>query len=190
MTGSGDADERVVVVDADDQVVGTARKLEAHRIGVLHRAVSVLVTDGAGNVLLQRRASGKYHSGGLWTNTCCGHPRPGEPPAAAAARRLADEMGVRCALEHAGTFRYRAALHDGLVEHEIDHVFVGRWTGEPSPDPLEASEWQWVPASVLRGEVRRHPERYTAWLAQVLDTSAQHPLLGAVAEAAENRHPD
>lgn len=176
-TRVGEADEQVVVVDASDHALGSASKLEVHRTGALHRAVSVLVTDGAGNVLLQRRAAGKYHSAGLWTNTCCGHPRPEEPAAVAAARRLDEEMGVRCALQHAGTFRYRAALEQGLVEHEIDHVFVGCWTGEPSPDPREASTWRWAPAAALHEEVRRHPERYTAWLERVLEISAQHPLL-------------
>ena len=166
--------ERVTVVDALDRALGGAGKLEAHESGTLHRAVSVLVTDGDGRVLLQRRAAGKYHSAGLWTNSCCGHPRPGESAAAAAGRRLFEEMAVRCPLEPAGTFHYRAELPGGLVEHEIDHVFVGRWRGEPAPDPGEADAWRWAELAELRRDVCEHPARYTVWLGRVLDVALRH----------------
>lgn len=169
--------EQVIVVDASDRAVGTAPKLEAHVAGMLHRAVSVFVADGEGRVLLQRRADAKYHSAGLWTNSACGHPRPGEAPDEAAGRRLREEMGVRCALEHCGTFRYRADLPNGLVEHEIDHVFVGRWTGEPEPDPGEVGAWRWITVQELARDLREHPSRYTAWLPAALGTAIDHPLL-------------
>ena len=169
--------EQVIVVDVEDRAVGSAPKLEAHVAGMLHRAVSVFVTDGAGRVLLQRRALEKYHSAGLWTNSCCGHPRPGETPVQAAARRLVEEMGVRCALVPAGTFHYRADLPNGLVEHEIDHVFVGTWQGEPRPDPSEVAEWRWVTLGELQRDLREHPSRYTAWLAPALAQAESHPLL-------------
>ena len=170
----------VVLVDDADREVGLAPKLGAHRSGALHRAVSVFVSDGAGNVLLQQRAAGKYHSPRLWTNTCCGHPRPDEDTIDAAARRLHDEMGIQCRLEHAGTFRYRAPLDGGLVEHEIDHVFVGRWRGRPAPDPSEVGGWRWVPVGTLRADLAAHPETYTAWLAPALEVAVRHPLLGAL----------
>ena len=174
---AAEREELVVLVDDADGPVGTARKLDAHRSGALHRAMSVFVTDGSGNVLLQQRAAGKYHSARLWTNTCCGHPRPDEATIDAAERRLHEEMGIQCRLEHAGTFRYRAALDGGLVEHEIDHVFVGRWRGRPAPEPSEVEGWRWVPVETLRADLAAHPELYTAWLAPALEVAVR--LLGA-----------
>lgn len=159
--------ERVILVDARDVPVGEAEKLEAHRRGALHRAFSVFLLDRAGRVLLQRRAASKYHSGSLWSNTCCGHPRPGEGAAAAAARRLQEEMGVQCPLEPAGAFVYRAQLGE-LVEHEYDHVFVGRFDGSPEPDPAEVAEWRWETRGELQADLAAHPERYTVWLAKAL----------------------
>ena len=157
--------EHVVLVDESDREIGTAEKLSVHRDGRLHRAVSVFVFDGAGRWLLQRRADGKYHSPGLWSNTACTHPRPGEPPAQAASRRLDEEMGVRCALRPAFRRVYRAELPgpEPLVEHELDHVFVGRFDGEPVPAAAEVSGWEWVEADALRADLQNRPERYTAW---------------------------
>lgn len=175
--------EEVIVVDASDRVVGAAPKLEAHVAGLLHRAVSVFVTDGRGNLLLQRRADGKYHSPGLWTNSCCGHPRPGESPAQGARRRLEEEMGITCPLEYAGSFHYRAEFPNGLIEHEIDHVFVGRWSGQPSPDASEVASWRWVPVSELQHDMQLWPRRYTAWLAPALATARRHALLGGGQES-------
>ena len=166
-------DERVVLVDAADRETGTALKLAAHVSGELHRAVSVLLTDGDGRVLLQRRSLEKYHSPSLWANTCCGHPRPGETTQAAAARRLFEEMGIRANMDHAGTFTYRAELEHGLVEHEIDHVFVGRWTGKPNPNPAEVAEWKWINLASLRAELAANPRGYVAWLAPLLEIAAR-----------------
>lgn len=160
------ADEVVVLVDAADRELGTAAKLAVHRDGRLHRAVSVFVFDDAGRWLLQRRADGKYHSAGLWSNAACTHPRPGEAPAAAALRRLREEMGVQCALAPAFAFVYRAELPDGpepLVEHEYDHVFVGRYGGAAAPAPDEVAAWRWVDAGALADEMAAAPERFTAW---------------------------
>ncbi|MEM7787978.1 MAG: isopentenyl-diphosphate Delta-isomerase, partial [Bacteroidota bacterium] len=157
--------ERVVLVDADDREVGTADKLAVHRDGRLHRAVSVFLFDGDGRWLLQRRADGKYHSPGLWSNTACTHPRPGELPVDAASRRLEEEMGVRCLLQPAFTRVYRAELPgpEPLVEHELDHVFVGHFEGEPVPADAEVSGWEWIDADALRADLRARPERYTPW---------------------------
>lgn len=162
------AGDRVILVDERDRPVGEAEKLAAHRDGRLHRAFSVFVRHRDGRILLQRRAESKYHSGGLWTNTCCGHPRPGEETGPAAERRLHEEMGFQCALQPVGTFVYRAQL-GALVEHEFDHVFTGQFDGSPSPDPAEVADWRWVALEELDADLRAHPERYTVWLGRALE---------------------
>ena len=155
--------DRVVLVDWLDRPVGTEEKLEAHRQGRLHRAFSVLGLNAAGEMLLQRRAADKYHSGGLWSNACCSHPRPGEEVEAAAHRRLREEMGFDCPLEDVFSFVYRTELGGGLVEHEYDHVLLGRWDGAPTPAPAEVSEWKWLSPAALREALERHPEHFTYW---------------------------
>ena len=163
--------ERVILVDEQNRALGTAEKLSAHAEGRLHRAFSVFVFDRAGRLLLQRRARAKYHSGGLWSNTACGHPRPLEPTAAAARRRLREEMGFDCELTEAFGFVYRAELDNDLVEHEYDHVFVGTFDGEPAPDPSEVEGWRWLSVGELRRELREHPRDFTYWLRQALGLS-------------------
>jgi isopentenyl-diphosphate delta-isomerase len=160
--------EQVILVDASDRAIGTASKLSAHRDGRLHRAVSVLLFDPRGNVLLQRRAGHKYHSPGLWSNSCCGHPRPGETASTAAERRLQDELGMTCALRHAATFLYHADLGSGMHEHEIDHVFVGHTGTVPSPNPAEVADWRYASLSALDAEIRESPRSFTIWLPLVL----------------------
>ncbi|MEO5816984.1 MAG: isopentenyl-diphosphate Delta-isomerase [Gemmatimonadaceae bacterium] len=155
--------ERVVLVDEQDHEVGVASKLEAHQEGQLHRAFSVLVFDSSGALLLQRRAAGKYHSAGLWSNSCCGHPRPGEELKAAAERRLREELGLDLALEHDFSFIYQAALEGGMHEHELDHVFVGHSDAAPVPDPGEVSDWRWVSPRVLLDEMALDPAAFTVW---------------------------
>jgi isopentenyl-diphosphate delta-isomerase len=159
-----DAEERVVLVDADDHEIGTEAKLRAHETGVLHRAVSVFVFDANRRLLMQRRADGKYHSAGRWSNTCCSHPRPGESPLAAAGRRLMEEMGIECELRPAFSFIYRADLGNGLIEHELDHVFVGTFGGAPRPNANEVQAWGWMALPSLIADCRERPEQYTAWL--------------------------
>jgi isopentenyl-diphosphate Delta-isomerase len=157
-------DEQVILVDERDRELGADEKLRAHREGTLHRAFSVFIFDGAGRLLLQKRARGKYHSGGLWSNTACGHPRPGEQTEAAARRRLREEMSLDCELREAFEFVYRAELDGALVEHEYDHVFVGKHDAEPAPDPAEVEGWRWVSMRELREGLREEPERYSYWL--------------------------
>jgi isopentenyl-diphosphate delta-isomerase len=168
-------EETVVLVDQRDRERGTALKLAVHRTGELHRAFSAFVFDSAGRLLLQRRAGTKYHSGGLWTNTCCGHPRPGEDIVDAAERRLAEEMGISTALRHVGAFTYRADVGDGLVEHEFDHVLVGAFDGEPAPVATEVDAWRWLAPEALMVECAAHPARFTPWLAQALRLALAEP---------------
>lgn len=156
-------EERVVLVDEFDQEIGTAEKLAAHVEGKLHRAISVFLFNDRGQMLLQQRAFSKYHSGGLWSNTCCSHPRPGEIPLDAAQRRLFDEMGVRCELEKILEFTYKADMGENLIEHEFDHVFVGRFNGIPILNPDEACAWKWIDPDELERDVSEHPESYTVW---------------------------
>jgi isopentenyl-diphosphate Delta-isomerase len=161
--------EQVILVDVHDRELGAGEKMRAHLEGVLHRAFSIFVFDAAGRLLLQKRARSKYHSGGLWSNTCCGHPRPGEATAEAARRRLREEMSFDCELREAFDFVYRAELAGGLVEHEFDHVFVGRFDGAPAPDPAEVEDWRWMTLDELRGELRLRPDDYSFWLRVALE---------------------
>lgn len=162
-------EDQVILVDRHDFEVGFAGKMAAHRRGELHRAISIFVFDSDGRVLLQRRASAKYHSGGLWSNTCCSHPRPRETNAVAARRRLREEMGIDCELQEVFSFVYRANLGNGLVEHEFDHVFFGQHDGEPVLNPHETDDWMWIPLAQLTADVRKRPEVYSYWLAACLD---------------------
>ena len=155
--------ETVVLVDTDDREIGVAEKLQAHRQGLLHRAFSVFILNKAGELLLQRRSSTKYHSGGLWTNTCCSHPRPAEDVGQAARRRLREEMGIDAELSPAFTVLYEADLGSGLTEHELDHVLVGRYQGDPNPNPIEVDGWWWVGLGEVEEDVERRPEAYTVW---------------------------
>ena len=164
-----DAQERVILVSEEDSAIGEADKLEVHRTGQLHRAFSVVVLDESGKVLLQQRADSKYHSPGLWSNTCCGHPRPGEQTVDAARRRLGEEMGFSCDLVPLTTFTYQADLAGDLVEYELDHVFVGRTSETPDPDEAEVGSWRWVEIAELHQWMHDRPEDFTAWFPRVFD---------------------
>jgi len=161
--------ERVVLVDSQDRPLGSADKLEAHREGWLHRAFSIFIYDTAGRLLLQKRHPDKYHSGGLWSNTCCSHPRPGEKIDDAARRRIGEEMGFSCPLTHAYRFSYVAGVGSDLVEREIDHVFVGQ-VDRPDVHPHadEVVDWCWVDPGDLQADVAARPEAYTVWFRLLL----------------------
>jgi isopentenyl-diphosphate delta-isomerase len=155
--------DHVILVDEHDNPLGTEEKMSAHRAGRLHRAFSIFVFHPDGRLMLQQRALSKYHSGGLWTNTCCSHPRPGEETLAAAHRRLSEEMGFDCELRHAFAFVYRAELDHGLTEHEYDHVYMGTFNGEPLLNLDEAAAWRWVSTFEFERELAEQPEKFTVW---------------------------
>lgn len=157
-------DDQLVLIDADNNVIGQMDKLRAHQEGRFHRCISIQIFHPDGRWLLQRRADGKYHSPGLWSNTVCGHQRPGEDNLDAAHRRLQHEMGFDCALDFVGTFEYAAEFPDvGLSEHEFDYVYTGTWDGEPAPNPTEVGDWRWVSRADLDAELRDYPEHFTYW---------------------------
>ena len=177
-------EERVVLVDARDRAVGTAGKLAAHREGRLHRAFSVVVLNARGEMLLQRRAVGKYHSGGLWSNACCGHPRPDEDVVAAGQRRLWEEMRLSCSLQRCGAFVYAADVDGALREHEYDHLLVGYTDTDPEPDICEAMAWRWTRTLAVAEDARAKPNQYTAWFPLVLSAFAKRqPPAGRVPAA-------
>ncbi len=182
-----DVREQVILVDADDRELGTAAKLSVHVDGSLHRACSVFVFDGDGGMLLQRRAATKYHSGGLWSNTCCGHPRPGESSEETAHRRLREEMGFDCPLHPVLGFVYRSELENGLFEHEYDHVFVGRFDGTPVSNPEEVDDWRWAKVDAVIADVIAHPRRYSAWFPIALEQLCARGVSQHVASRRQTR---
>ena len=155
--------EEVILVDEQDRQTGIAEKMEAHENGWLHRAFSVFVFNGRGELLLQQRAMEKYHSGGLWTNTCCSHPRPGEDTRAAAERRLLEEMGFQVALEKVFDFLYKAGFDNGLIEHEFDHVFVAGYEGPVDTNPDEVMDHAFRSLSQIEADLDADPGQFTAW---------------------------
>ncbi len=177
-------DEQVILVDESDEAQGTSGKIAAHRLGTLHRALSVFVFDSNHRLLLQKRARAKYHSGGLWSNTCCSHPRPNEDTAGAARRRLQEEMGIDCELSEMFGFVYRAPLPNGLIEHEYDHVFFGFCDAQPRPNLDEAEDWKWMDMEHLRADVQNSPRLYSFWLAASLAQVTAHQILCVGASAA------
>ncbi len=162
-------EDRVILVNESDREIGSAGKLEAHRDGKLHRAFSIFVFNAKGELLLQKRSTKKYHSDGLWTNTCCSHPRPGERIETEVLQRLQQEMGFQCDLQWIFSFPYKVQFRNNLIENEIDHVFIGRFEGTPSPNPDEVDDWKWMDLEVLVHDVKLHPHAYSYWLTICLD---------------------
>ncbi|HEX4877900.1 MAG TPA: isopentenyl-diphosphate Delta-isomerase [Chitinophagaceae bacterium] len=154
---------KVILVDEKDNPTGTCEKLAAHQQGLLHRAFSVFIFNSKGEMLLQRRAMGKYHSAGLWTNACCSHPADGESLEAAAHRRLQEEMGFDTGVEKVFDFIYKAVLENGLIEYEFDHVFAGEYDGVVNCNAEEVMDHCFKDIDSVRKELQSCPERYTAW---------------------------
>ena len=162
-------EEQVILVDGNDNEIGTENKLVAHKKALRHRALSVWVFNSKGETLLQRRARGKYHSGGLWSNTCCSHPRPGEAVEAAAERRLFDEMGLTCPLKKMLTLIYKKQVGEDLWEFEYLHVFSGKFEGVPKPQEDEVEAYQWISLEKLRKDIKENEDKYSLWLPIVLE---------------------
>ena len=156
-------EELVVLVDEHDNQVGLMPKMEAHEKAVLHRAFSVFVFTAQGELMLQQRAATKYHSPLLWTNTCCSHQRDGETSLAAGKRRLQEEMGFVCDLTEVFQFVYKAPFDNGLTEHELDHVMIGTYNGEPNINPEEVASHKWMSLEDVKNDMEDNPQQYTAW---------------------------
>lgn len=161
--------DHVILVNENDQEVGTMEKLQAHREGLLHRAFSILIFNNKGELLLQKRAQGKYHSGGLWTNTCCSHPIPNELIEVTTHRRLREEMGLDSKLEFAYKFLYKAQLDNNLTEHELDYVFIGTSDDLPTLNKSEAEDWKFVSMDWLKKDVAENPHHYTYWFRLIIN---------------------
>ncbi|RLJ08892.1 MAG: isopentenyl-diphosphate delta-isomerase [Candidatus Aenigmatarchaeota archaeon] len=167
--------EKVILVDEKDNEIGTEEKIKAHQNGgKLHRAFSIFIFNSQGQMLIHRRAAIKYHSPGLWTNACCSHPRPGESLKEAVHRRLKEEMGFDCELEESFSFIYKADVGNGLTEWEFDHVFTGRFDGEPEPNPKEVDDWKWMNIDELKKDIEQNPEKYTPWFRIAFERVVNH----------------
>ncbi|HOV26933.1 MAG TPA: isopentenyl-diphosphate Delta-isomerase [Pseudobacteroides sp.] len=153
----------VILVDKSDKEIGLLDKMEAHIKGELHRAFSIFVFNSDKKLLIHKRASSKYHSGGLWTNTCCSHPQPGEEILISAHRRLIEEMGFDCELKKIFSFTYKGHLDKGLIENEIDHVFIGEFNGQPEPNPEEIEDYIWIAPTEVINDIKQNPNKYSYW---------------------------
>ncbi len=158
----------ITLVNEKDEIIGYDEKIKVHREGLLHRAFSVLIFNKEGKMLIHQRALHKYHSPGLWTNACCGHPNKGEDNAAAAFRRLKEEMGFNSDLNYQFTFHYKADFSNGLTENEIDHVFFGEYNQEFKVNPEEVADYKWVDVEELKKDVLSDPQSYTVWFKEIL----------------------
>ena len=166
--------EQVILVDEQDHAIGLMDKMQAHLTPHLHRAFSIFLFNAKGELLMQRRAFSKYHSPGLWTNTCCSHPREGETVAEAAARRLMEEMGMRCELQEVYTFIYKAPVGQGLTEHELDHVLIGRSDATPSINTEEVAGWKYMSLDALGEDIASRPSTYTEWFKITFEELRRH----------------
>jgi isopentenyl-diphosphate delta-isomerase len=160
--------DQVILVNEHDQQIGTMDKMEAHRKGVLHRAFSVMIENSKGEILIQKRAKAKYHSGGLWSNACCSHPKPGEKTEDAAARRLREELGIELKPVFSYKFIYEVAFSNQLIEHEMDHVFVATFDGIPKINKEEVEDWKFVDHRQLLNQIEQNPDQYTHWFKSIL----------------------
>lgn len=155
--------EQVILVNENDEPIGSMEKIEAHEKALLHRAFSVFILNDKNEVMLQQRAASKYHSPLLWTNTCCSHQRAGETNIDAGKRRLQEEMGFQVDLKELFSFIYKAPFDNGLTEHELDHVMIGYSNQEPNVNKEEVEAWKWMSLEAIKQDLKDHPESYTAW---------------------------
>lgn len=162
-------EEQVILVNENDEQIGLMPKMEAHEKALLHRAFSVFVFNDKNELMIQQRAMGKYHSPGLWTNTCCSHQREGETNIEAGKRRLQEEMGFTTNLKDTISFIYKAPFDNGLTEHEFDHILVGYYNGEPDLNPDEVHAYKWVDLETLKGDMIKNPQIYTEWFKIIFD---------------------
>lgn len=163
------SDTLVILVDNDDNQIGVSEKMEAHRKALLHRAVSVFIINSKGEWLLQRRALSKYHSNGLWTNTCCSHPYPNETSVDAANRRLIEEMGMKSQLNELFSFTYKEVLDNELTEYELDHVFIGISDENPKINLDEVMDWKYINFGDLKKDIELNPNKYTVWFKKIYE---------------------
>ncbi len=164
-----DMTEYLVLVDEEDNEVGTEEKLEAHKKAKLHRAISAIVYNSKGEMLLQQREKSKYHCGGLWSNTSCTHPRQGETPKQAAERRLKEEMGMSVELKETFSFRYKVEFSNGLTENEFNHVFIGFSDEKPKINKSEVENFKYLSMKKLREDIKKNPEKYTPWFRLIVE---------------------
>ncbi|MFO0356085.1 MAG: isopentenyl-diphosphate Delta-isomerase [Sphingobacteriaceae bacterium] len=162
-------EDQVILVNEKDEPIGTMGKLEVHQKGLLHRAFSVFIFNDKGEMLLQRRALSKYHSAGLWTNTCCSHPQPNEDTLAAANRRLREEMGMKADLTPKTSFIYKTPFDNGLTEHELDHVFIGYTNTDPVINKEEVDSFKWMSLEAIKTEIKTNPNEFTSWFKIALE---------------------
>lgn len=167
-------EEQVILVNENDEKIGLMPKMEAHEKALLHRAFSVFIFNENHELMLQQRAKDKYHSPGLWTNTCCSHQRDGESSIAAGKRRLQEEMGFVTDLKETTSFIYKAPFDNGLTEHEYDHILVGNYNDAPIPNPNEVSDWKWMSLEAVKNDIENNPESYTAWFKIIFQKFYQH----------------
>lgn len=164
----------LILVDENDRQWGKLEKLLVHELGLLHRAFSVFIFNTNGELLLQQRADSKYHSAGLWTNTCCSHPKFGEELSEAVDRRMTEEMNLECETEFAFSFVYKASFKNGLTEHEFDHVYFGISDDEPKPETSEVKNWKYISLTNLELDVKTNPAKYTEWIKICLPKVTEH----------------
>ncbi|GHA39832.1 isopentenyl-diphosphate Delta-isomerase [Salinimicrobium marinum] len=167
-------EEKVILVNEKDEQIGLMPKMEAHEKALLHRAFSVFVFNDRNELMIQQRALEKYHSPGLWTNTCCSHQREGESNIDAGKRRLQEEMGFSTDLKETTSFIYKAPFDNGLTEHEYDHILVGNFEGEPNLNPEEVSDWMWISIDDLKIDMAANPDKYTEWFKIIFDKYYKH----------------
>jgi isopentenyl-diphosphate Delta-isomerase len=161
--------QQVVLINKNNRRIGVMEKIKAHREGLLHRAFSIFIFNSKGELLIQQRAMTKYHSGSLWSNTVCSHPKPDETYNQAVHRRLKEEMGFDCKLRKIFCFIYNTGFKNGLIENEYDCVFMGRFDGKPRINPQEIMDWRWIPVKELKEDMILHPDKYSFWLKIALD---------------------